>query len=123
MPKIISIHEYVLKPGADEGQFEHAIQKAQERGLPQLPGLMEYHVVKGIKGWRSGCYAAIWVYESREAWQRLWGDPEHPRRKEDYPTNWKAWEEEVLAPFLNQDPHRIAFTAYEELWCGMGFSQ
>ncbi|MFQ5864279.1 MAG: hypothetical protein ACE5IW_03525 [bacterium] len=115
MPKIISIHEYVLKPDVDEIEFEDAVQGAHESGLLRLPGLMEYHFVKGIKGSRTGCYAAIWVYESREAWEQLWGTPENPRRKQDYPENWKVWEDEVLAPFLNEDPDKIEYTAYEEL--------
>ena len=78
MSKIISIHEYVLKPDADKKQFEKAIQKAKERGLLKLPGLVEYHFMKGIKGSRSGYYAAIWIYESREAWERIWGTPGFP---------------------------------------------
>ncbi len=115
MPKIISVHEYVLRPGVDEIQFENAIQKAHKSGLLKLPGLVEYKFVKGIKGSRKGYYAAIWVYESRQAWEKLWGSAENPRKKQDYPENWKVWEDEVLAPFLSQDPDRIEFTAYEEL--------
>ena len=115
MAKIISIHEYVLKPGADSRQFEKAIQEAEERGLFELPGLAEYHFVKGIKGLRSGSYTAIWIYENREAWERIWGTVEHPVRKEDYPENWKIWEEEILMPFIDREPDKIKFTAYEEL--------
>ncbi len=114
MPKVISIHEYTLKPGVDEAQFERAIQKARDRGLLRLPGLVEYHFVKGIRGSRRGRYAAIWVYESKEAWENLWGPPDQPRREQDYPENWKVWENEVLAPFLDRDPDKIEFTAYEE---------
>lgn len=115
MSKVISIHEYVLRRGVDERDFEKAIQEAEERGLLDLPGLVEHHFVKGIRGSRSGFYAAIWVYESKEAWEDLWGRPEHPRGKEDYPENWKVWEDEILAPLLGEDPDRINFTAYEEL--------
>jgi hypothetical protein len=115
MSRIISIHEYILKPGVEEAEFERSIQKARQRGLLSLPGLVEYHFLKGLKGTRSGCYAAIWIYESREAWERLWGTPERPRPKQDYPENWKVWEEEILAPFLDRDPDTITFTAYEEL--------
>lgn len=115
MFKIISIHEYVLKPGTDEKQFEKAIQKAKERGLFNLPGLVEYHFMKGIRGSRSGCYAALWLYENREVWERIWGTVENPVSKEDYPENWKIWEQEILKPFLDQQPDKIEFTAYEEL--------
>jgi len=115
MAKIISIHEYVLKPGADKDQFEKAIQKAKERGLLQLPGLVEYHFMKGIKGSRNGHYASVWIYENRGAWEKILGTAEHPVRKKDYPENWKIWEEEILMPFLDRQPDKIEFTAYEEL--------
>jgi len=38
--------------------------------------------------------------KAREAWERIWGTAEHPVRKEDYPENWKIWEEEILMPFI-----------------------
>jgi hypothetical protein len=72
-----------------------------------------YHFVKGIRGEQRGRYAAVWVYDSRAAWERLWGPPESPRTEDEYPANWRQWEEEVLAPFLSQVPDRITFTAYE----------
>jgi hypothetical protein len=73
MPKVISIHEYMLQPGVEEHQFANAVRMAQEGGLFRLPGLVAYHFVKGIKGARQGQYTAIWIYESREAWEALWG--------------------------------------------------
>jgi hypothetical protein len=115
MPKVISIHDYVLKPTVDGRQFEAAIRRAQARGLFDLPGLIAYHFVKGIKGARQGHYTAIWIYDSREAWERLWGSLEYPHRKHDYPQHWQVWEDEVLAPFLAQAPDTITFTSYEEL--------
>jgi hypothetical protein len=113
--RIISIHEYELKAGVDARRFEAALRDAEARGLFRLPGLVAHHLVKGAKGARRGAYAAVWIYESREAWERLWGTPERPRRPEDYPATWKAWEGEVLAPFLAQDPDAIRFTSYEEV--------
>ncbi len=115
MSRIISIHEYDLKPGSDEQQFEQVIRDAEARGLLRLPGLIAHHLIKGTKGARRGAYAAVWVYESREAWEQLWGTPEQPRSPQEYPENWKIWEEELLAPFLAQHPDAIRFTAYEEL--------
>jgi hypothetical protein len=115
MSKIVSIHEYDLKPGVDPQHFEQAIRTAEARGLLQLPGLVAYHFVKGVKGVRSGTYAAVWIYESREAWEQVWGAPAHPRSWQEYPENWQVWEAEVLAPFLVQHPDAIRFTAYEEL--------
>ena len=115
MAAIISVHEYVLKLGTDESRFERALQDAAARGLLRLPGLVGHHFVKGIRGVRQGGYAAIWVYESRAAWEALWGTPERPRAAKDFPTTWQVWENGVLAPFLCQDPDRISFTTYEEL--------
>ena len=114
MARIISIHEYDLKPGSDPQQFEHALQSAEARGLLRLPGLIAYHFVKGLRGTRRGAYAAVWVYESREAWEQLWGAPEQPKKPQEYPDNWRIWEHEILAPFLEQHPDAIRFTAYEE---------
>ena len=52
MARVISIHEYDLKPGAAEAAFEGAILEAERRRLFALPGLVEHHFLKGIKGVR-----------------------------------------------------------------------
>ena len=114
MSMVISIHEYILKSDASERQFVKAILNAKERGLLRLPGLVDYYLVKGIRGFRHGLYAAVWVYESKEAWESLWGPKDKPINKTDYPENWKIWENEVLFPFLDQDPDKIKFTSYQE---------
>ena len=75
MGPIISIHEYDLKSGIDLQQFEQALRDAEARGLLRLPGLVAHHFVKGVKGVRHGAYAALWIYESREAWERPVGQP------------------------------------------------
>jgi hypothetical protein len=116
MTRVISVHEYVLKPAVDNRSFAKAFQEAEKRGLFQLPGLLGYHMLKGIKGSRRGHYATIWVYEDRQSWERLWGSPEHPKDINDYPEEWQTWEE-ILAEFLVDDPDKIQFTAYEE-WTG-----
>jgi hypothetical protein len=115
MGQIFSIHEYDLKPGIEPAAFEAAIRRADSTGLLRLPGLVAHYFVKGLKGTRRGAYAAVWIYESREAWQRLWGAPESPRPPEDYPENWKIWETQILAPFLVEHPDVLRFTAYVEL--------
>ena len=114
MARLVSIHDYELKAGIDGAAFERAVQQAEARGLFTLPGLVSHHFVKGIKGTRRGAYAAVWIYESRDAWQRLWGSPEQPRPIDAYPTNWRIWEEEILAPLLDRRPDTISFTTYEE---------
>jgi hypothetical protein len=115
MTKVISFHEYTLKPDIKEDQFKDAIQAAQDRNLFQLPGLMEVHFLHGIKGQRRGQFAALWIYESREAWERLWGSPNQPHSKEDYPKTWISWEDEILTPILDRDPDQIEYTTYERI--------
>lgn len=115
MSNIITIHEYILKPNVDAARFEEAVRTAQERKLFDLPGLIDYHFLKGIKGTRCGHYTAIWIYANRQAWEALWGPPEQPRRKHEYPATWLVWEDGLLAPLLTEEPDQITFTAYEEL--------
>ena len=115
MARVISIHEYDLRPGADVAAFERAIRDAEARGLFALAGLVEYHFLKGIKGARRDAYSAVWIFESREAWEELWGSLEAPHPPAEYPKAWTVWESEILAPFLIRHPDTIRFTSYEEL--------
>jgi hypothetical protein len=115
MQKVISIHEYSLRPDVSPSQFEEAVREAQSRGLLKLPGLIGYHFVRGIKGPRAHQFSAIWIYESRFAWEALWGTVDRPKRKHEYPENWQEWEDVLLAPLLTQDPDRITFNSHEEL--------
>ena len=115
MARMISIHEYELRAGCDPQRFEQVRRDAEARGLFDLPGMIAHHFVRGVKGARRNAYAAIWVYESREAWERLWGTVEHPLGVAEYPEKWRIWEGELLAPILSGRPDAIKFTAYEEL--------
>ena len=38
MPRVIRVHEYILKPEVDEQRFESAILEAKKRGLPLTKG-------------------------------------------------------------------------------------
>lgn len=115
MSKVISVHEYTLRAGVEVEEFERALNQAINSDLLVLPELQDFHIVKGLRGERQGCYAAIWVYTSREAWERLWGPSHQPRPKAAYPPAWQTWEDQVLAPFLDRDPDRITYTAYQEI--------
>jgi hypothetical protein len=115
MARIISVHEYELRPDVQEAAFERALHDAERRGLFDLPGLVAHHFLKGLKGARRGAYTAIWIFESRAAWEGLWGTVEAPRTAAEYPDSWKIWETAILAPFLAQDPDTIRFTSYEEV--------
>ena len=115
MAKVISVHEYELKPGVQGADFERALHDAERSGLLDLPGLTAHQFLRGLKGARRGAYTAIWIFESRTAWERLWGPVDAPHSTAEYPENWKIWENAVLAPFLTQDPDTIRFTSYEEV--------
>jgi hypothetical protein len=40
MGRVVSIHEYELKPGTNIEQFEQVLRDAEARGLLQLPDLL-----------------------------------------------------------------------------------
>ena len=115
MEKIISVHIYDLKPDVKEEEFIQAVRESERRGLFKLPGLQAYHFVRGIRGVNLGKYVMIWIYESKQAWEKLWGPEQKPYSKKQYPKNWKIWEEKILARYLTGDPDKIEFTSYEEL--------
>lgn len=117
---IVSIHHYELAASATDGEFRDAVREAQRRGLFDLPGLVEYRFVRGIRGARDGAYTAIWTYESREAWRNLWGPVDDPASKEEYPGKWTEWEDEILAPVLSGDPDGIDYTSYEVIESSAG---
>ena len=114
MNRVISIHEYRLKSHVSEEQFEATVQMARELDLFNVPGLIEFHFLKRIRGTRQVEFIAVWIYENREAWEKLWGKADNPIEKADYPEKWKIWENELLASLLTQDPDRIDYAAYEE---------
>ena len=115
MSKIISVHEYSLRSDVLEEHFEQAILKAREDGLLSLPGLEACYFAKGIKGARGDHYIALWVYENREAWEKLWGTIDDLIPSEEYPIKWRIWERQVLAPFLDRDPDLIEYGSYQEI--------
>lgn len=115
MGRIVSIHEYELAPGVEPADFEKALREARRQRLFDLPGLREHRFLRGMKGARTGAYTAIWIYDSRAAWEALWGPLDAPRGPAQYPPNWKIWENELLAPLLAQHPDTIRFTSYEEV--------
>ena len=99
MSRIISLHEYILKPEVTETKFQTTLKEARERGLLQLPGLKQFYFLKGVRGSRQGQYAALWIYESRESWEKLWGPVNHPIAKSEYPENWKCGRIRFWHPF------------------------
>lgn len=110
---IISVHHYELAETVTDEEFQDVIQEAEQRELFTLPGLVEYQFLRGIKGVRKKGYTALWMYESRQAWRNLWGSVDDPVPKNEYPSKWNIWEDELLAPLLTQGPDKIDYTTYE----------
>src|SRR5262249_51149940 len=118
MARMISVHEYELKPGTDPERFEQTLRDAEALGLFDLPGLISHHFVKGVKGARRDAYAVIWVYENRDVWERLWGTPEHPKPPGEYPEQWRLWENQFLLPVLSTTPMRSGLPRTRSLRLG-----
>jgi len=114
MGKIISIHEYELRPGVAENDFENALRQARESGLLSLPGLDLIYFGKGIRGQRKGRYVAIWVYTDLGLWEQNWGPADQPISSSNYPAEWRFWEQNILNKYLDRAPDTITFTAYRE---------
>ena len=115
MGRIVSLHDYMLRPDVVPAEFEEAIRAARSRGVLALPGLDHPYLLKGLRGRRRDKYAAVWVYESLDAWENLWGPLAKPRGRDRYPRNWRIWEDEVLEPYLAEEPDKIVYTAYAEV--------
>lgn len=112
---IVSVHDYELAESTTDREFREAVREAERRELFDLPGLVEYRFLHGIRGDREGGYSALWTYESREAWRELWGPVNDPVGREEYPERWRTWEDDLLAPLVVGDPDEIHYTAYEVL--------
>lgn len=106
MPRVVSLHQYVLREGHGPAALREAAIRADRHGLFELPRLEDYLFVEGIKDDRRGRCAALWIYALEEAWKRLWGPSEEPKPK--YPENWITSEDELLAPILARDQIGLA---------------
>ena len=111
---ITSIRHYELAESAEPADFHDAVETAVIRGLfERIPGLVDYRILRGIRGDRAGEFAAIWTYEREERWTAVWGPVDDPVPKTEYPDAWLVWEDELLEPILSGDPDRIEHTSYE----------
>ncbi|MFC7228206.1 hypothetical protein N0B31_12400 [Salinirubellus salinus] len=117
-PVLVSVHHYELTDSTTDEAFREAVGEAETRDLFDLPGLVEYRFLHGVKGAREGRYAAQWVYESREAWVELWGPADAPLPPSEYPQRWRVWEDELLGPLLVGEADDIEFTTYEVVDAG-----
>lgn len=116
---VVSVHHYELAETADPSEFHEAVSEAVDRGLfENIPGLVDYRIGRGIRGARAGEFAAVWIYESKEAWTAVWGPIGEPVAKTDYPDPWLTWEDELLDPILAEDPDTIEYTSHELITSG-----
>lgn len=118
---VVSIHHYELAESATHSEFREAVGEAVSRGLfERIPGLVEYRIGRGIKGTRADEFAAVWVYESDDAWADVWGPVDDPVPESEYPDAWQTWEDELLDPLLAEDPDEIRYTSYEQIASSAG---
>lgn len=106
-PKVYTVHEHNLRSSADRAAYETAIGQAIQE--LRIPGLLHAYHLKAFKGKRQGAYAVLWIYENRDAIIQNFGTPENPK----WPEAWLHYENEVLAPFIDEHPDKIRFSAYE----------
>lgn len=113
---VVSVHHYELAKSASPTDFRDAVEEAVSRKLFEcIPGLVVYRIGRGIRGARTGKFAAVWIYESHEAWTEVWGPVGDPVPKSEYPAAWLTWEDELLEPILRDDPDAIEYTSYQLL--------
>ena len=115
MTRVISVHEYELPRGVEGAEFAAAIAAARARGLFQVPGLMAVRFARTLRTRRRQTYAAMWVYDSREAWDALWQASGQPDPEDARTGAWPEWESDILARILDREPNTISYTAYEEI--------
>ncbi len=111
---MISVHEYELAPGKTREGFARVVRTAEERGLFRIEGLEGHMFLQGVRGAGAGKPAALWRWESHEAWVELWGPAGDPKPPAQYPERWREWEA-LLDPLLSEEPDEIRFTSYREL--------
>jgi len=113
---IVSIHQYELADSAGPDDFRDAVATAVDENLfGDIPGLVDYRIGRGIKGSRMDQFAAVWMYESKDSWEAVWGPAGDPVPKSAYPDAWLRWEDELLGPVLADDPDTIEYTSYNIL--------
>lgn len=120
---VISVHIYSLQDGVTPERFRETVRAAAELGLFKLHGLASWWFGDRIKGPLGGHAASIWIYESRPAWEALWGTVEEPFPPEKYPPGWKIWEQEHLGPLLDRPADKIDFATYQTWLAAMNGEQ
>lgn len=112
MARIVAVHHLDLKPGVDRAAFEALVgREIADLGLA-MPGLVERRFLVGIKSARTGAYAMLWVFESRQALEGLFGTEADPRPG---PPEFLRYEAAIAPYLVAPTPDQIEFTDYLEL--------
>lgn len=109
MNTIFAYHEHELKPDADRQRYEKEVKHAITN--LKIIGLIKAIHLHGFKGTRKNKYAILWIFKDKESLELNFGTEEHPK----LPDDWKYYENEALAKFLDRDPDKIVFTDYDVL--------
>ena len=67
MPRIIGIHEFALKPGVTDAEFEDAARAFIRADLSEGTDGFLTSLIKSDRGTRSGRYGILFEFESGEA--------------------------------------------------------
>lgn len=109
MSRIYAIHEYELKRGVMSNEFESAI--VNKLANLHMTGLVSKHLLRGYKGERKGKYAVLWIFESQEALEKLFGTETRPLPE---PPDFVGYEN-FIAKYIDREPMQITFTDYCEV--------
>jgi heme-degrading monooxygenase HmoA len=88
--RIFAIHEYELRGNIDDEEFESVLKSTLLSPELDMPGPESRHLLKGYKGEREGKYLVLWIFESQEALEELFGTQDRPKRG---PANFVQFED------------------------------
>jgi hypothetical protein len=112
MARIVAVHELDLKPGVDRAEFEWVVREATVGLEREMPGLQQRLFLRGYKAARKGEYAMLWVFESRDALEAMFGTEDDPKPGPEAFVRYEA----AIGPYLAAArPDLIRFTDYEEI--------
>ena len=112
MPRVVAVHELELRRDADRAEFERVVRR-EIAGLGRhMPGLVERRFLIGYKAARKGEYAMLWVFETADALEALFGTESDPRPGPEAFRRYEA----AIGPYLAAPrPDLIRYTDYLEI--------
>jgi hypothetical protein len=103
---ICAIHEHELRPEVDVASYEREVGAAIAQ--MRISGLRQAFHLKGWRGARTGRYAVLWIFASKEALEENFGTAEERR----WPPDWADYENTILTRYLDRHPDTILYTDY-----------